>query len=512
MLRALRVRKGFTVGLICVVALLATFFVLAFHAGEQARDLEHWVAHTEEVMKVASTARLARARLEYEARAYAAARDESQRQSYEKDKQLLLQSMTRMRNMVVDNPVQIRLLDQLDPIVSANISEFDSMIQQGPDNAKDIWTREVSNIPARRALFDQFERNEEDLFKTRVFTLDASIDRGRTLLLIAGTVTLLVVLVSGYLLQRELVTRANVEVVLRRAHDALGVRFDAKTVELHQAVDELHKEVLARRAVEQKLFQLNEDLEDRVRKRTAELNELNHELEAFNYSVSHDLRAPLRHLDGFSRILEEEFKTVLPEDAKHYLSRIRHAATHLTALVEDLLRLSRTGRKNLEQRPISLKELIQEAKREAMENAAGREIQWKIADFPDTQADAGLLRQVFINLFANAVKFTRNTDCPVIEVGCRRESGMLTVFVKDNGAGFDPQFSDKLFGVFQRLHRQDEFEGTGIGLAMVQRIVHKHGGRAWADSTPGEGATFYFSLPLQNQTSKMADHAVGATA
>jgi light-regulated signal transduction histidine kinase (bacteriophytochrome) len=250
------------------------------------------------------------------------------------------------------------------------------------------------------------------------------------------------------------------------------------------------------RSAEEELRHLNEELESRVESRTAQLREVNGELEAFTYSVSHDLRAPLRHMDGFSRILQQEFGPQLPQQAQHYLERVRDASAHMSALVEDLLHLSRVGRQPPRPQPTSLQRIVEEAREEILPEADGRTIEWKFSSLPEVEGDPLLLRQVFSNLFSNAVKFTRKQPAAVIEVQAHEGNDKVIVSVSDNGAGFDPRYADKLFGVFQRLHRQEEYEGTGIGLAMVQRIVHKHGGRIWAESKPGQGATFYFALPV----------------
>ena len=224
------------------------------------------------------------------------------------------------------------------------------------------------------------------------------------------------------------------------------------------------------------------------------------------------MRAPLRHLDGFSRILEEEFTAELSADAKHYLSRIRLAATQMAALVDDLLQLARYGRQAVKHEYISLNPLVEETIAACLQGEAAREVVWNVGTLPKVEADAGLVRQVFANLIANALKFTRKKKPAAIEIGCRTGAGEVTIFVKDNGAGFDPRYSDKLFGVFQRLHRQDEFEGTGIGLAIVARIIHKHGGRIWAESTPEQGATFYFTLAEANHRDRTTSEMIGAHA
>jgi chemotaxis family two-component system sensor kinase Cph1 len=226
--------------------------------------------------------------------------------------------------------------------------------------------------------------------------------------------------------------------------------------------------------------------------------------------VSHDLRAPLRHLDGFSHILQQTYGAQLPEGAQHYLDRIRGAARHMSELVEDLLQLARVGRHATRREPHSLRALVDEARKEIEAECAGREIHWEISALPELEVDPGLFRLVFTNLFSNAVKFTRDRRVATIEVGSFDGDGMSTIFVRDNGAGFDPRHADKLFGVFQRLHRQDEFEGTGIGLATVHRIVQKHGGRVWAESQLDQGACFYFSVPVGSASTAEAREPIGA--
>jgi len=262
---------------------------------------------------------------------------------------------------------------------------------------------------------------------------------------------------------------------------------------IRYAIERQHIRLELKRA-EEAVRQLNEELEQRVRQRTAELEAANHELEAFTYSVSHDLRAPLRHVNGFVRILVDEFHDDLNAQAQHYLDRIEEGARRMGRLVDDLLNLARVGRQHPQPRATALGSVVREVISELGPELAGREIDWRVADLPEVRCDPGLLHVAFTNLLSNAVKYTRPRSRPVIEVGQTTRDGERAFFVKDNGVGFDMKYADKLFGVFQRLHRADEFEGTGVGLATVQRIVHKHGGRIWAEAELDRGAAFYFTL------------------
>ena len=241
---------------------------------------------------------------------------------------------------------------------------------------------------------------------------------------------------------------------------------------------------------------LNRELEQRVIERTAELETANKELEAFSYSVSHDLRAPLRHIDGYTQMLAAEAGPTLGEDNGRILSAIARSARNMGQLIDDLLEFSRIGRVQLDTETIDLKHLCDETIRSLEPDTGGRNILWTVRELPIVLGDQSMLRQVFVNLLGNAVKYTRGRSPAEIEIGCQNgKSDEDVVFVRDNGAGFDMNHADRLFGVFQRLHSREEFEGTGIGLANVNRIIGRHGGRCWAEGVVGGGATFYFSFP-----------------
>jgi len=263
---------------------------------------------------------------------------------------------------------------------------------------------------------------------------------------------------------------------------------------LQRKVVQLEAEAATRRRAEEEVRALNAELEERVRARTAELETSIREMEAFSYSVSHDLRAPLRAIDGYSALLDSEASASLDAEARELLRKIRASARTMSTLIDELLEFSRTGRSELRRARLDMGEIVRSAFEQLTTPEDRERVELRVGPLPPADGDPALVRHVVTNLLSNALKFSSHGEHPIVEVGSREEGGRVVYFVKDNGAGFDMKYVDKLFGVFQRLHSPSEFPGVGVGLAIVQRIVARHGGTVSATGRVGEGAEFTFSL------------------
>jgi light-regulated signal transduction histidine kinase (bacteriophytochrome) len=286
---------------------------------------------------------------------------------------------------------------------------------------------------------------------------------------------------------------AHVEGLEAGADDYLSKPFSAR--ELLARVGARLEISRLRRANEEQIHQLNEELERKVIERTAQLQESNRELESFSYSVSHDLRAPLRHILGFAELLGKSARGSLDDKSQRYLRTISEAAQKGGQLVDDLLAFSRLGRGDVKRSRVDLERLVDELRMELAPETEGRQVLWRVSSLPAVEGDPALLRLALKNLLSNSIKYTRPRSEARIELSAEDSPREVVVHVRDNGVGFEMEYVDKLFGVFQRLHTAEQFEGTGIGLANVRRIVSRHGGRVWAEGAVDQGATFHFTLP-----------------
>jgi signal transduction histidine kinase len=327
-----------------------------------------------------------------------------------------------------------------------------------------------------------------------IFYQRLEIYAGLSVFIIVGSLALALLL--SYRLQKRV---SEPILSLAETAKAVAVRKDFSVRAAKFADDELGLLTDAFNRMLVEIHHLNATLEHRVQERTAQLEAVNKELEAFSYSVSHDLRAPLRHIDGFVEMLRQTSAASLDSSGQRYLEIISESAKRMGGLIDDLLVFSRMGRSEMRRENVKTSEQVAEVLREMARDLEGRNIHWDIAPLPEVNGDRAMLKQVWVNLLSNAVKYTRHRERAEIEVRCHQNNATDIEFsVRDNGAGFDMQYADKLFGVFQRLHHSEEFEGTGIGLANVRRIIQRHGGKTWAEGKVDAGATFYFTLPKLN--------------
>ncbi len=516
--RTLRFRRRLFIAGGALGAILLLAFYLVFHSTSQAAGMNLWVRHSQEVLSIIARARLEPAGLQNQVGAYRSAHDPELPRHFPVYLQILADDIQKLRELTTDNSAQQQLLTELTPILNTQMLSLRQAMERAasaPEQRTDWafdWSLPTQLSQHVQRIFDALETNERARLALRLNAVHNNARNTNVILLSAAALTFVILILAGDLISRELATRAELQAGLGEAQELLGVKYEEQRDELGHAIKDLNTQIRKRKHAEAELRALNSELEKRVSRRTEELQEANKELETFSYAVSHDLRAPLRHMEGFTHFLQHKYGPTLPEEGQHYLNRISTAATFMSKLVEGLLQLSHVGAQLPNMAPVSLRALLHDARNRLQVECKGREIEWRIGTLPDAEGDAVLLGQVFTNLLSNAIKFSSKKGHPIIEIGSCERNGEPAIFVRDNGVGFDPRYADKLFGVFQRLHRQDEFSGTGIGLATVQRIIHRHGGRIWAESAPAQGATFYFTLPGSTKPGAQTEHLIGALA
>jgi signal transduction histidine kinase len=448
--------------------IVAIMFALSYLSTRRLQESDvFWVEHGYQIIAELEASYATLREAESGQRAYLFTGDESFLDSLKTAADKFRMQLDRLESLTADNPSQLARLERLEALGIERINVLWYRVRMKQERGAEVARQEVLAVSGRQkmteiySLVDEIRREEESLLTQR---------------------------------------RAHSAASVRNAMWSLAALGAAVMATLAMAYTFISREIIGRRRTEDELRRLNEELEDRVARRTAEIEASNKELEAFSYSVSHDLRAPLRHVASFANLLREHLAASLDETGENYLRHIIEAANGMGRLIDGLLIFSRLGRVEMSLEPVNLKQLTEEALQELQPEIEGREIVWRIGELPMVEGNREMLRTVVVNLLSNAIKFTRPRRPAQIEVGCRGgREGEAVCFVRDNGVGFDMRYAGKLFGVFQRLHRARDFEGTGIGLANVQRIILRHWGRVWAEGEVGRGATFYFSLPLRKE-------------
>jgi signal transduction histidine kinase len=479
--------KGLVVAAPPVLAFLISAGVFALTA-VRARTAQGWVVHTLEVKAQIATVSGLTVDIESAVRAFIFQRTPEALRRYDAGTAAMPGASRKLHDMVADDPEQLENLRQISVLASPRaLTRLLARARQAPIAPDDpLVTESELNVDGMRRGLAAMQQVEDRLLAQRVAAMRRAEDRLTTVSIIATVAGLAGGMFGAFAFTTGITWR-----IQRVRQSAANIAHGLPPLPLIPSNDEiggLHREVhntsvlLTARAEE-------------VARQVEELGALNKELEAFTYSVSHDLRAPLRHVTGFASLLESSAGPKLDERDRRYLHTLSDAARRMGRLIDDLLAFSRMGRASLERRTVSLEVIVREV-RSDLEIPEGKDVIWNIQPLPDVDADPAMLRLVFTNLLSNAVKYSSTRTRPQIDIGvCASDPTEAVVFVRDNGVGFDMQYVHKLFGVFQRLHSAEEFEGTGIGLANVRRIVSRHGGRAWATGAVDGGATFYVALP-----------------
>jgi signal transduction histidine kinase len=457
----------------CALIILACIGMLSLWSEVRSEEDRAWVRHTYMVVEKLQEVRIDITQAETGQRGFMLTGKVRYLELYGAGVSQVRQDMKGLSDLISDNPAEREAIQQLNPLIVDRLTELGDGIDvrkrsgllAGVEavtraNNGEKWMGQIA------AQIGEMRRTEDQLLGRRLDTAADSTRKIKIVIVYGNAFAILILLVKGFV---------------------------------------IHGETRKRNLAEQNLNQANQRLE----RRTSELSETNIELESFAYSVAHDLRAPLRQIAGYSNVLVQDYEPHLDAEGLRLLRKIEGCAHRMGRLVDDLLNLSRIGRQELSIQEMPLDSLLRQVIEDFAPECAGREVEWRIGDLSSAGCDSGLMKQVFVNLLSNAVKYTGKREHAVIQVGQTRLNNERVIFVRDNGVGFDMQYVGKLFGVFQRLHKARDFEGTGVGLAIVQRIIRKHGGRIWAEAELDQGATFFFTIGLpENRASKQTEHSI----
>jgi signal transduction histidine kinase len=440
-----------------VLIVLVCIATLSFWSEVRSEKDREWIEHTHLVIERLQTIRIDIAQAESAQRSFVSTGQDGYLEVHGTSVDELGRDIKTLHDLTSDKPEQQQAISRLEPLIAGRVAELAGEItlrkQNGVSgvealthgNKREVWMALIgTEITGMRNTEAQLLSKRLDLSKT-------STRRVKIVIVCGNVLAILILLVAARMIDRESGRRNLAEQNLKHSNEQLG-------------------------------------------RRSAELSDANVELESFAYSIAHDLRAPLRHIAGYSDLLVQDYGPQLDAEALRCLGKIEDGAHQMGHLVDDLLHLSKIGQRKLTIRNTPLSSLLTQVIKDLEPECSGREITWRVGDLFSAECDPGLMTQVFVNLISNAVKYTRTQEHAVIEVGQARQNGEQVVFVRDNGVGFDMKYAGKLFGVFQRLHKARDFEGTGVGLAIVQRIIRKHGGRIWVEAELNRGATFFFTL------------------
>jgi signal transduction histidine kinase len=438
-------------GLIVSIAIILGLGILSYQYFLSLSAANQWTAHARRVLQTVDEVRAALILVEDTQRGYSLTGDETLLRSVDGNITRLNNHVSDLKALTIDNADQQSTIASLEPLITKQIDFTQRVIEARKTSFESalalVTSKEgMNNMSKIQETLDHVKQEEQSLVLSRTLSVQTGFYRFVYAFVGLIGVTLFVLLGLVWLINSNTRSREIAEQKLREAE--------------------------------------------------LETNKINHDLESFSYSVSHDLRAPLRSINGYSQILIEDYSDKIDEEGNRLLNVIIANAKKMGQLIDDLLEFSRLGRQEIRRGIVNIDEQVRTISSELMERETGRKIDLTIGDLGTALSDANMVRQVWINLIHNAIKYSRNKELATIQIGRRDEKDKVIFFVKDNGAGFDMAYKDKLFGVFQRLHKNNEFEGTGVGLALVKRIVDRHKGQIWADAKVNEGATFYFSLPL----------------